>query len=404
MTNFSGSALKLQAKDWGEIASMINVTEAHLRTVVEVETSGRGFDISGHPEILFERHIFYRELGNTPERKIAEGLGLAYKQWRTRPYPKNAQARWAEFQRACKINERAAIRSTSWGLGQIMGSEFDECQYSTPEKMVEAFCESEYNQLVAMVQLIKHRGLDKDLRNFPDINACRHFALRYNGSGYAKNNYHNKLHDAYIRWSKRQQPGAPMHDTGVLRIGSSGSRVRAMQSKLNDLGYLLKADDKFGTRTRDMVLAWQADNDRLLDGEMDAEDLAALEVSSSRPISAERSEATIKDVAEGSTIVQNGITATKITTAGATVLATAEGAQQVGLLDQASDIADNVQKASGVVGTLKEAMHTVGLDSLLSFLVAHPLLIGAGVLGVTAIIVYHIIRARVEMHRNGEAI
>ena len=89
--DFTGNARKLTPGDVAAAAASIGVTEAHLRAVFEVETDGSGFDTKGRPDILPERHVFYRELSNqvrgkngkivynsTPLREKAVKLGLAY--------------------------------------------------------------------------------------------------------------------------------------------------------------------------------------------------------------------------------------------------------------------------------------------------------------------------------------
>jgi len=400
--NFKGTAQKLQPNDVAEAAQAIGVTEAHLRTVMEVECNGHGFDAAGRPEILFEPHKFWANLGNTAKRQMAYQQGLAYPKWGMKPYPKTQDGRYAQIEAACQIDETAALKSASWGLGQIMGSEFDECGYDSPQAMVQAFCESERNQAFGMAYLIKYRGLDKQMLEFPEIGACRSFALHYNGGGYEKNRYHTKLHDAYIRWAKRLQSSAPMQDDGTLRMASKGVRVTALQTKLDELGYHCSKDGVFGNRTRDAVLAWQADNGVDTTGEVTAEDFATLESSPPRPISAERAEAKLSDIKDSSPIVKQGGLVNKIIGGSVAVVGGANGAEQVGLLDNAQNAVDKVQQASGIFGQLKYAIHSLGLDHLVRFVVDHStLFMGVGLI-VAFFVICNIRKMRLMMHRVGE--
>lgn len=402
---FFGTGKRLSPADYREIADSFGLTEVHLRTVVAVETDGSGFDKQKRPDILFERHRFYRELKNTPDKqRRAVKMGIAYPSWGEKPYPRSADGVWAEFEKAAALDLDAAIRSTSWGLGQIMGDEFDEAGYTSPQAMVESFCESEYNQLVGMCKLIVHRRLDNVLKRFPDINACRAFAKTYNGAGYAKNNYHNKLQQAYIMWDKRVQKGMPMEEDGTLRMGSKGTRVKALQEKLNELGYHCRADGVFGSRTRDMVLAWQADNSAKLDGTMDAQDMVLLDKSEPRYVSDERAEATEKEVAKDSSIMQDAELAKKVVVGSGAVLGGAKAADEGGLLDKASDAANKVDQASSVWTTLKSAIQSVGLDEPIKFISDHPIVVVAVVGVVLYFVIKRIKKSRLRMHQEGEAI
>lgn len=193
--DFKGRAKKLDALDYGRIAKTIGASEDHIRAVVEVETAGGGFDAQGRPKMLFEPHVFYRELGEAKQR-IAVDQGLAYRKWGEKPYPKDSYPR---LLLALKIDRPAALRSASWGLGQIMGFNAKAAGYRDAESMVEAFLDDEEKQLEAMVNFIVSEGLDDDLvrRDWSG------FARGYNGAGYAAHGYHTKLAAAYAKWAGR---------------------------------------------------------------------------------------------------------------------------------------------------------------------------------------------------------
>lgn len=193
--NFKGRAKRLDAVDFGRIAKLITVTEDHIRAVVEVETAGGGFDAHGRPKMLFEPHVFYRELGEAKQR-IAINQGLAYPKWRAGNYPADSYPRLAL---AMVIDRPAALRSASWGLGQIMGFNCKLAGYHDAESMVEAFLDSEARQLEAMVRFIQTENLDDDLRR----GDWSGFARGYNGAGYAAHGYHTKLAAAYAKWAGR---------------------------------------------------------------------------------------------------------------------------------------------------------------------------------------------------------
>lgn len=193
MMNFEGTGHKLAPADIESVAEFLECSTAALRAVIEVESAGSGFGPDNRPLILFEPHVFYRLLGSGPARDRAEGAGLAYKKWGTRPYPKSQKLRYTQLIDACLINEDAALKSVSWGLGQVMGYHHTLCGYPTVQAMVEDIRISEGKQLMVMAKFIKGTKLNRHLSSLD----WSSFALGYNGSGYEKNNYHTKLADAY---------------------------------------------------------------------------------------------------------------------------------------------------------------------------------------------------------------
>ena len=196
--DFNGSAIKATTDDYIHAATNIGVPYASFRAVMTVEAGGSGFDASGRPKALFERHIFYRLLKADPDKlQQAVDAGLAYPKWGEKPYPKTSDGVYAEIEAACEIDETAALQSTSWGLGQIMGNNFKAAGCADVQEMVEQAKQSEYNQLNHMANFIKHNGLTDAL--------CREdwasFAKGYNGPAYAQNKYDEKLAAAYDKFA-----------------------------------------------------------------------------------------------------------------------------------------------------------------------------------------------------------
>ena len=177
------------------IAKEEGFQEDILRAVLEVESAGRGFDSKGRLRILFEPHIFYREINAPSIRAQAVQAGLAYRNWGTSRYPKDPYD-W--FNPAFKLDPIAAMKSASVGLGQIMGFNHVAAGFDSVGAMWESFKVSEANQLRGMVRFIISEGLDDELR----AKDWRAFARGYNGPAYEKNKYHTKLAAAYDKWVK----------------------------------------------------------------------------------------------------------------------------------------------------------------------------------------------------------
>jgi len=126
----------------------------------------------------------------------ASAAGLAYPKWGERPYPKGSDAVYAEIEAAYEMRPSAALMATSWGLGQIMGSNFKMTGSASVEEMVRQAMESETNQLHHMIGFIKSAGLLDKLK----AKDWAGFAKGYNGPAYAKNAYDTKLAGAYANF------------------------------------------------------------------------------------------------------------------------------------------------------------------------------------------------------------
>lgn len=193
MISFVGPAKRLGDLDLPRIGAIVEVGEDEIHAVMDVEAGGSGFDKQNRPKMLFEPHVFYRNLSGA-QREAAVNKGIAYPSWR-KNYPLDSYPRLFD---AISINETAALKSASWGLGQILGENYKAAGFDTPQAMVTAFVESEANQLEGMIRFIKANKLDAYLRvhNWPK------FAEGYNGARYRENDYDGKLARSFAKWQK----------------------------------------------------------------------------------------------------------------------------------------------------------------------------------------------------------
>lgn len=193
--DFVGTGTRLADVDLPRMGALIGVGEDEIHALLDVESAGKGFDDKRRLKMLFEPHVFYRELTNPDERQQAERLGLAYAKWGLKPYPSDS---YPTLIAAMRINATAALRSASWGLGQIMGFNHVKAGFEEVESMIHSFKTGEAAQLQAMVLFIKNSGLADHLRR----HRWASFARGYNGKGYSKHGYHTKLEAAYKKWSR----------------------------------------------------------------------------------------------------------------------------------------------------------------------------------------------------------
>jgi len=234
--NFSGRGDPLSKRGVAEAADLLSVPLSVLWAVVTVETAGCGFLDDRRPVVLFERHEFRRRTagrfdGSHPEISGPPGN-----------YGPGGVHQHERLAVAVGLDRRASLESASWGLGQVMGYNAGLAGYADAEMMVERFCDEEDQQLVGMVRFIKSSKLDGYLRR----NAWVEFARRYNGPGYAANQYDAKLAHHSARFASQKLPDLTL---------------RAVQLLLRYAGFDAGPVDGYpGQRTSRAIAAFRAAN------------------------------------------------------------------------------------------------------------------------------------------------
>ncbi len=180
-------------------AKTLSVSAPALRAVIEVECKGSGFNADGTPVILFERHVFRKQLIANSKAAIA-GVAVRERPDLCNMTPGGYGLYSAQHGRlnvaASKYDRDSALESASWGIGQVMGYHWYQLGYGSLQAFINAMYRDEASQLDAMCRYIKVNNLVKALQN-KDWKA---FARGYNGAAYAKNSYDVKLAAAYKKW------------------------------------------------------------------------------------------------------------------------------------------------------------------------------------------------------------
>lgn len=178
-------------------AGLLNVQPAVIKAVAEVESNGEGFLKDGKPKILFEPHIFWKQLrmrNIKPESHTNGNNDILYPIWQPGKYgPVSKQH--DRLNRAIKIHREAALSSASWGKFQIMGFNFNRCNCASLDDFITSMSISEDEHLNMFTCYIKKTFLDDELRALD----WKGFARAYNGKFYWKNNYDKKLQAAYLK-------------------------------------------------------------------------------------------------------------------------------------------------------------------------------------------------------------
>ena len=200
----------LSEQDIANFAQDFGLEIAMVKAVNEIESRGKGFLLNGKPIILFEGHIFWRELdkrGIGPAKYISDQTkDVLYKKW-TKVHYKGGDKEYDRLEKAAAISNLpafhdAAYSSASWGAFQIMGFHYKHLGYASIDQFVAAMHEHEREHLKAFGRFIEKTSFKgKTLLNWIKEKNWARFAEGYNGPGYKRNKYDTKLNNAYLKYS-----------------------------------------------------------------------------------------------------------------------------------------------------------------------------------------------------------
>lgn len=245
----------------GRIGCEVNV----LHAILDVESGGEPFDAQGRLIILPERHVFWRELPKS-KRARAMTMGLASPKWSKANYAglggAGSDQRWDRLEQMAALDERAALMSVSFGSAQIMGFNHKICGFDSVIAFVQAMAASEASQIDAFLTFLLRSGLAEALRT-KDFRAV---ARRYNGPGQV-DYYAGRMVAAYNELCAAAGASEPASEApSSLSLGTDGYRVKALQSRLSELGFVVRADGDFGPATRRAVVSFQVEHGLKADG------------------------------------------------------------------------------------------------------------------------------------------
>lgn len=245
------------------------VPQAHVAALIEVESAG----VYQPCQIRFEGHYFYARL-TEPTRSKAVKAGLAAAKMGVVKNPNSMTSRYALLARAKVVDANAAIESTSYGVGQVMGAHWKALGYVSPQALEAEALSGLEGQARLMMRYVQTFGLLDELK----AGLWTPLARGYNGPAYRKFKYDTKLAAA----AKKYGGLVPASD-GMLRMGAKGARVRELQALLVRAGYVVKADGDFGPSTRDSVKALQKLLGLTVDGVVGPETMRAFSTYRSSP-------------------------------------------------------------------------------------------------------------------------
>jgi N-acetylmuramidase/Putative peptidoglycan binding domain len=254
---FQGDGLPLTSSGLDAAVVELHVGLAELWSVIRVETRGWGFLADRRPHILYERHVFNR-LTHGIFRATAPGISDP----KAGGYLGGAQE-YDRLAEALIFDRKAALSSTSWGIGQVMGFHAEELGFESVEQMVTEMVKSEDRQLGVMAQFIAGEKLHVALGK----RDWTRFARGYNGPQFAKNQYDERLRHAY---------------DDLLANGLPDLRLRSAQLRLLYRGFEPgPIDGVMGNVTRNTLRRFQAQEGLAVTGDLDGPTEARLAGTSS---------------------------------------------------------------------------------------------------------------------------
>jgi hypothetical protein len=195
MADFQGSALPLTDAGLTKAANLLGVGPAEIWTIIAAETQGCGFWSDRSPQIRYERHIFSRLThGQYDDGVISAPTSGGY--------PDAGAPMYQRLGLAIAKDREAALKSASWGIGQVLGENHQAAGYPDVETMVADMQTSEDAQLLAMANFIVANSITDALRN----HQWAAYAKVYNGPNYQANQYDTKLANAFAGYAAGKFP------------------------------------------------------------------------------------------------------------------------------------------------------------------------------------------------------
>lgn len=192
------SKLEVSEDHYLQAAKDLGVDVAAVKAIAEVECMCSGFFPDGSPQILFEGHIFWRQLkkhGIDPAPLQDSYPNIVYPKWDRKQYFGGVKE-WGRLEVARTIHDTAALESASWGAFQVMGFNHEAAGWQTVQEFVDDMHKDVSHHFQAFCGFVKSMKLQKVIRDHD----WAEFARRYNGPSYADNQYDKKLQTAYNRF------------------------------------------------------------------------------------------------------------------------------------------------------------------------------------------------------------
>lgn len=199
----------------------------------KVECKREPFDSDGFPAILYERHVFYRNVVDHHGRRQAKEWAEKYPTiCASKGYGRGGYGSYAgqrkKFSKAFALCNDCAMEACSWGPFQELGENWEDYGFQNVGKFVDTMKDGLYGACIVFIRSIKARGLVVPMLN----HRYATIAEKYNGKGYKQFAYDKQIQEAFekaknegISWSKvkMEEPPRANRPVEITKIVESDS-------------------------------------------------------------------------------------------------------------------------------------------------------------------------------------
>lgn len=201
------------SESFSSAAEILGCGVAAIKAVARVESGRQGAFVRvgtefWAPTVLFEAHVFDRLTGGKFRGEKAPSLSgpmaiLSREKWAPYGYgPFVVQHTRLTY--AAQLDRASALKSASWGLFQILGENYKRCGFDELQDFINAMYRSADDHLLAFARFVQS---DSALCKALATHDWATFARLYNGPGYARNSYDEKLSSAYAEEKEKEKEG-----------------------------------------------------------------------------------------------------------------------------------------------------------------------------------------------------
>lgn len=197
---------KLTDSDYEAAAKELDCEIEVIKAIEKVESGGKtGFDNNNRPLILYEKHVFARNSSDKYNDKYPDisskngyklkkkGDSIAVDILEKNYYAANSSANYKRLAKAYQLDRDAALKACSWGKFQILGENYKDIGFKSVSEMVSAHVKGQKGHLKAFIGFIKSKKLQNSMKS----KDWAGIAKGYNGKGYKKFKYDERIKSAY---------------------------------------------------------------------------------------------------------------------------------------------------------------------------------------------------------------
>lgn len=190
---------RLTELDYRKVADELGVDVAAIKALAKIEAGNAGFVAPGKPVINFDLTVF-RQMLRRSGISLAEArrkAPVAFAGVNVRRYGSYGLAQHARLRSASAVSREVAYKSTFWGMFQIGGFNYRQCDCSSVFEFAKLMSQSEAMQLELFARFIRANNLVRYVK----AHNWYAFAKAYNGGRVVKG-YAARMAREYARFKR----------------------------------------------------------------------------------------------------------------------------------------------------------------------------------------------------------